>query len=153
MFLSNGTASVNLWLSWIMCDLSWNVRPYWAVFIASFNGDEPPMSTAGFCWISLKMIHDIQYHTTVYPYDCCEWNKHINYRSLWIPVSQWSKYSVLHWEQAPGKEPGKSKASGQVQKWRIQRPKWLGWDGPRLCFWCSYPPLLISLLQISQPGN
>ena len=60
MSLSIGTAPVNRWLSRIMCDLSWNVLPYCAVFIASFNGEEPPMSTAGFCWISLKIIYSWQ---------------------------------------------------------------------------------------------
>ena len=59
MFLSSGTPSVNRWLSRMMCDLSWNVLPYCAVFKASFKGDVPPMSTTGFCWINLEMIYQI----------------------------------------------------------------------------------------------
>ena len=54
MSWSCGTLWVNLGLSLITCDRSWNVLPYWAVLIASFNGVVAPISTAGFCWISLK---------------------------------------------------------------------------------------------------
>ena len=95
MFLSKGTPPVNRWLNWIMCDLSWNVLPYWAVFIASFNGDEPPMSTAGFCWINLKLWfttynYMYNYHSTVFLHHCnVVSEKHFNdrYPFLWTTLN------------------------------------------------------------------